>query len=128
MAKGPYMARTFLHLPGTEVRKSPGETVTYEELQASEQSDEQIDQLYAEGALGDLDGDIDPAHQPVDLSVMTERQIQEMAVIVADKMGDDASPEVKALAATFERGPDDRAVLGSDVVVTETRGTVRDGR
>lgn len=127
MAHGPYKALTFLHLPVTDVRKGPGDTVTHEELLAADQDEKQIEQLVHDGALSkNLNAEVHPDHRPVDLSVMTTRQMAEMAAIVADKMGDEAPAEIKALAATLERGPDDRSVLGTEAGLSREAG-VRDG-
>lgn len=63
-----YKALTHILLPGTEVRKAPGETITKQEMKDAGQTDENIQQLLESGTISeDMSVDVHPDHAPVEI-------------------------------------------------------------
>lgn len=98
--KKEYLVRAPLFLPFVEKRKEPGSTVTREELEKAQQTDEDVKTLIENGALGeDVDGEIHPDHVPVPPGTPSVALMVEQAKALVELHGEDNVPkELKALA------------------------------
>jgi hypothetical protein len=114
-----HKALTYVNLPPAN-RKSPGDTITQEEWDATNplQTEEDIQSLIDQGAISeDMNAEIHPDHLPVDPSVPTLASMVESAKTVVDQMGDDAPAELKDLAEL-----DYQHVVGGDAGSADEAG------
>lgn len=94
-----YKVLSILNLPLTGVRKQPGDTVTSQELEENEQTDEDVELLIGGGALSDdMDAELHPDHRPISIAQPSIEQMVNAAKATVERMGDDAPDEVKELA------------------------------
>lgn len=96
-----YKALTTLNLPFIEKLVRPGEAVTLDELQAAQQSEEDIATLVRDGALGGEDDDLHPSTIIPDPSMPTIQMVvaqAKQAVQEMEEAGDEVPPELQAVA------------------------------
>jgi hypothetical protein len=104
----PYKALTVIALPvlnedgvstGESTRYEPGAVISDEELAAAGQTEEDVTALVESGALSDdMDAELHPDHRPVPAAGTNLEAMIANAKEMVDRMGDEAPPEIKALA------------------------------
>ena len=92
-------ALTFIHLPVVEKDYSPGDPIEDDDWDAAGQTDEDHDKLVEAGAISlDPDAPAHPSHAPVVLGAPSFASMVENARILMEELGENAPPEVVALA------------------------------
>lgn len=92
-------ALTFIHLPVVEKSYSPGDMIEDDDWEAAGQTQEDHDNMEAAGSISlDPDAPIHPSHAPVNLNAPSFASMVENARTMVEELGDDAPPEVIALA------------------------------
>lgn len=92
-------ALTFIHLPVIEKSYRPGDTIEDDDWDAAGQTDEDHDNMVEAGSISlDMDAPTHPSHDPVDINAPTFGRLVEFARALVEEQGDDAPPEVVALA------------------------------
>jgi hypothetical protein len=96
-----YKALTYLHLPVIEKDYKPGEMVEEDDLDAANQSEEDIENLVSNGSLGDEDADIHPSNIIPDPTMPNiEKVVADAQRVVADMeaRGEDVPEDLRTVA------------------------------
>lgn len=92
-------ALTYVNLPGIDVRKAPGDTITEQEWKDAGQTDEDRAAMIEAGSISeDMDAEIHPAHKPVPPGAPSLASMVENARELVQTLGDDAPKELRAFA------------------------------
>lgn len=90
---------TVVNLPGIEVRKEPGDTITEQEWKDAGQTDEDREAMIKAGSISeDMNAELHPNHRPVPPGAPSLGSMVENARDLAERLGDDTPKEVRALA------------------------------
>jgi len=99
--RGPYKALTRIHLPVIEKDYAPGDPVPLEDLEAAEQSEDQISDLITNGSLGEEDDELHfssiiprPDMPTIEKAVMDAKEIK----AEYERRGEEVPAEVEAMA------------------------------
>jgi hypothetical protein len=98
---GPYKALTYINLPVIEKGFAPGEEISQDDLDAANQTAEDIDALVSGGALGGMDDDINPQNIIPSPNMPTISSVVASAQEVVTQMteaGQEVPPEIQAVA------------------------------
>jgi len=69
-----YKALTYVNLP-PDNRKAPGDPITEKELKDANQTEEDIESLIKQKAIGDDSAKINKAHAPIQITVNTNPEV-----------------------------------------------------
>jgi hypothetical protein len=98
---GPYKALTYINLPVIEKNFAPGEEISEDDLDAANQTAEDIATLVSGGALGGMDDDINPQNIIPSPNMPTISSVVASAQEVVAQMtesGEEIPPELQAVA------------------------------
>lgn len=115
----PYKALTTLNLPFIEKLISPGEPVSIDDLQAAQQTDEDVQALIEGGSLGEKDDDLHPSTIVPDPSLPTIQTVVSLAQAAVTQLEEAGEEIPKELAAVAKL--DFTAVAGSEKGVSRDR-------
>src|SRR5215831_9753566 len=99
--RGPYKALTRIHLPVIEKDYAPGDPVPVDELEAAEQSEDQISDLITQGILGEQQDKLHPSTIiPRPDMPNIEKVVLEAQELVADleSRGEEVPDELRTMA------------------------------